>query len=181
MTTETETPQSHAEKHPYFRRLDDDTVVDEVHITTIPRFKESGLSGDEWRFHARVEFRRKGVLVGYEDHHSITKALAHIARFAAYGAIAPADLKFGYETEDPKAHAELWRHLDEDFCAQIGCAEPWTVEYRMIKTGCGRCGVVEDIESIDWKNYRRRFCDKHANRGDSDLDDSDRNYIRVER
>ncbi len=38
----------------------DAQAFDEVRIRTVPRWKESGLSGDEWRISATVEFWRKG-------------------------------------------------------------------------------------------------------------------------
>ena len=170
------------EHHPWFRRLADDGYVDDIHLRTVPRFKTSELSGDEWRVHVRVEFRRKGVLVGYEDYRHIAEALAHLARYAGWGkGIAPASLRMGDKEPDHVADAERMRHTDEDFCAQPGCAEPWTVEYRMSSTGCECCGETTDIATTEWKDYRRRFCDRHAMRGDADLDDADRNYVRIGR
>lgn len=34
----------------------DAQAFDEVRITTVPRWKESELSGDEWRISAKMEF-----------------------------------------------------------------------------------------------------------------------------
>ena len=37
----------------------DDEWYDEVRITTVPRYKTSSLSGDEWRTSARIQILRK--------------------------------------------------------------------------------------------------------------------------
>lgn len=44
-------------------RLDDDEFYDEIRITTVPRFKTSELSGDEWRVSTHVVVLRKGRVV----------------------------------------------------------------------------------------------------------------------
>lgn len=46
----------------FHKRLSDDHWWDEVRIVTIPRYKMSGLSGDEWRVSARLQILRKGVI-----------------------------------------------------------------------------------------------------------------------
>lgn len=38
----------------------DAQACDEIRIYTVPRYKTSGLSGDEWRISAVTEFYRKG-------------------------------------------------------------------------------------------------------------------------
>ena len=48
----------------------DGQAFDEIRIKTIPRYKTSGLSGNEWRYHAEVYLLRKGQIVkqrGYGD------------------------------------------------------------------------------------------------------------------
>lgn len=180
MTTEmTGTPTPKAPRA-NFRRLDDDPYVDEVHITTIPRFKESELSGDEWRTGARVEFIRKGVVVGIESYHSVPIALAYIARLGTSRSIPPASLKMSEGDPDYLTESAKMRHTDEDFCAQPGCAESWTVEYRLTARGCGRCGRVESHDEHAYWTDHRRFCDRHKTRGDSNLDDMDSHYELVE-
>ena len=156
-------------EHPpvvWVRRHNDDEWVDEVHIRTVPRFKESHLSGDEWRVSAVVEFKRKGHVVATESYRDVSAALAYIARHAV--GLAPASFK----GTDPY----LTQRLDLDYCAQPGCSNPWTVEYHLTHEGCGRCGAVKEPKYHD---QRRRFCDTHAVRGDSDLDDMDAHYVKV--
>ncbi|KKL50531.1 hypothetical protein LCGC14_2304540, partial [marine sediment metagenome] len=41
-------------------RITDDEGVDQIVIDTVPRYKMSGLSGDEWRVSGRVRFFRNG-------------------------------------------------------------------------------------------------------------------------
>ena len=45
------------------RNHHDDEWYDEIRVTTVPRFKTSGLSGDEWRRSAKVTFLRKGIVL----------------------------------------------------------------------------------------------------------------------
>jgi hypothetical protein len=69
--------------------------------------------------------------------------------------------------------------MAEDLCDQPGCAEPWTVFYRRVKEGCGLCGGRRD--AYEGSNYGQAFCERHAHRGDSSLNDSDDNYEPVVR
>ena len=41
----------------------DAQAFDEVRITTVPRYKMSGLSGDEWRISGKIQLLRKGKVV----------------------------------------------------------------------------------------------------------------------
>jgi len=41
----------------------DAQAFDEVRIVTVPRYKTSGMSGDEWRISATIQFMRKGRIV----------------------------------------------------------------------------------------------------------------------
>ncbi len=49
---------------PHFKLHPDDQGVDRIEIDVVPRFKTSGLSGDEWRVSGRILMFRKGELVG---------------------------------------------------------------------------------------------------------------------
>ena len=44
----------------------DAQAFDEIRIITVPRYKTSGMSGDEWRISARIEFMRNGQVVNTE-------------------------------------------------------------------------------------------------------------------
>lgn len=148
---------------PWYTLIDDDEWIDDINLHIVPRFKESELSGDEWRVSAVVEFSRKGRVVKTESYHDLRTALAHIAHYST--GMYPGSLGI---------MGDVTRTLVDDYCMQPGCPEPWTVEYKMKTEGCGHCGTVAIVP--EYSDKRRRFCDKHKQRGDSSLDDSDRNY-----
>lgn len=61
---------------PSYLRHDDDEWIDEVRIVTVPRWKESELSGDEWRFSTRIELYRKGHLLARSGSGRLRNAVA---------------------------------------------------------------------------------------------------------
>lgn len=148
----------------HFPRHHDDEWVDEVRITTVPRWKSSDLSGDEWRTSAQVTILRKGVVMRSRNYHSISDALRFLGSIVGF---APAD----YESDEPGRDAGL---TEDDRCFQPGCPEPWTVEMNKTKRGC-REGHVENIPQ-DWSQHHVRWCDLHTRRGDCGLDDADDIY-----
>lgn len=139
-------------------RLRGDDHVDEIRLHTVPRFKTSGLSGDEWRFHVEAVAYRKGREVGRTQYGWITAALERIDTWVKDELLCPVE------------NVEL----THDLCDQPGCDQPWTVKYRMIRRGCGDCGSVHE-EEPGWEN-ERAFCADHAKRGDQDVDDNDDMY-----
>ena len=58
------------------RPLEDEAWYDEVRIVTVPRFKTSGMSGDEWRTSAVAQFLRKGEVVASERFSDVKAAAA---------------------------------------------------------------------------------------------------------
>lgn len=154
-------------RHVYFKRLDEDEWYDEVRMSTVPRYKQSGLSGDEWRHHVEIEFLRKGVVLKSKGFHSLKDALAAAPGILFY--YAPAD-------DD----AELVKAKQADFdslCFQPSCANKATVEYRLKKEYCNV--APHDGGHDTHGDTRRRFCDKHKTRGDCGFEDSDMNYETV--
>lgn len=143
-------------------RLADDEFVDEIRITTVPRFKTSGLSGDEWRVSTEVVVFRKGREIGRRSWSRLEWALQRLGPWIEDDLLCP--------VADPR--------MTDDLCMQPGCAEPWAVAYRMTKRGCGRCGDAR--EAREYEDDQRRFCERHARRGDSDPDDMDAIYTPVD-
>lgn len=141
-------------------RLNDDDFIDEIHIRTIPRFKTSGLSGDEWRHSIQVIALRKGRLIGEHSWNKLDWALERLLPWINDELLSPIDKP----------------DISEDRCDQPGCSEPWTVLYRMTKRACGKCGNQEMYAGSEEHPYLRAFCERHAHRGDSDLDDMDSIY-----
>ncbi len=141
-------------------RFNDDEFIDRIVIETIPRFKTSGLSGDEWRYHVQVTGYRKGLVIADRAVGTMKYAQAMLATgdwWTEHEAIPKPDVA-------------------EALCDQMGCDQPWTVLYRLKTRGCGRCGNRHVYAGDEAHPYLRAFCEKHKTRGDSDLDDMDELY-----
>src|SRR5881397_4405734 len=141
----------------------DAQAFDEIRIITVPRFKDSELSGSEWRISARVELWRKGKRI-LEDQFGNVKAAV-----TCLGAIYLRALDDGngcFVGED-------------DLCDQEGCSEQATVFYRVINKYCNEPYIHKGTPP-DNPEYRA-FCERHSVRGDSSFDDSDKNYERMEK
>lgn len=148
--------------HTWYPRHHDDEIIDEIRIITVPRFKESELSGDEWRTSARIEFRRKGKVLHTE---SLT-AMKYAVQFLPYLFVrCQEDGHFDTDKED------------KNCCFQPGCSEQAIVEYRMKTRYCNRCGKEQGI--MTGYEEHRRFCNEHSERGDCGLDDADDNYEEI--
>lgn len=147
----------------FYDRLRDDEWIDEIQLKVVPRFKTSDLSGDEWRISVHATALRKGIVVGSRSWGRMDAALARLQPWIADELLCPID--------NPR--------LTDDLCMQPGCDQQWTVEYRIVEEGCGSCGHVKPLDK-EYFDYRRRFCARHAKRGDQSLHDSDRNYAPVD-
>lgn len=149
------------------RRADrpDSQFVDEIRIVTVPRWKESELSGDEWRISARIDFYRKGVVVGQKG----ARDIEHAARFVDWFLVN------GRETGEIDTPNTLG-----DCCDQEGCCKPWTTRLRL-KKRYGRDGKeIAPSKFMEGVVEYRAFCDEHKRRGDCGLDDADTNYETIE-
>lgn len=135
----------------------DAQAFDEIRIVTVPRFKESELSGDEWRISATVQMFRNGVLVrestGWKN---VDRAANFLSRITA-----EACDEFGGFFAGEKGK-----------CDQEGCSKEATVFYQKKEDWCGSCGKGQSIRGLSF----RKFCERHKKRGDCGLDDSDDNY-----
>lgn len=148
---------------PNYKRHDDDEWFDEIRISVKPRYKTSGMSGDEWRVSALVEVFRKGVLL---KDRSFSK-LHYAADFL------PAILHEMSDEGFSGSHEQF-----ERLCAQPGCKEDGVVEYRIIDQFYPTYG--DKMPKRDYLGeYHRRFCEAHARRGDCGLEDADRNYVLI--
>ena len=147
----------------HFSRHPDDEYIDEISIQTVPRYKTSGLSGDEWRVSARVQFKRKGLVISEKMVSSIEAA----ASYLPWGL-----LTFRDEAQDPN-----WLNREESrgLCLQPGCSELATIIYQLKFKYCH-----EGHKSDPHRPAFRRFCARHARRGDCGLEDADENYTLIE-
>lgn len=134
----------------------DAQAFDEVRFITVPRYKQSGLSGDEWRISIMIEFYRNGKKV-YEG-----------------GGLRNMESAMGF------AYAEYARACDEgngffageeDYCDQEGCSNKAAVKYFLKKKYNN-----DGSEARMFGKEYRLFCDKHKTRGDCGLEDLDSNY-----
>lgn len=141
-----------------FDRHEDDEWYDEIHVYVEERWKESELSGDEWRFAYVAEFRRKGFVQKRAVAHKLEWLLPKIAAHQSFAPVGDDD--------------DARRDFDE-LCFQPGCSEAATLEYRKKKDWCHRCG---NDREISYGEHHRRFCHRHRSRGDCGLDDADANY-----
>ena len=135
----------------------DDEWYDEIRITTVQRYKTSGLSGDEWRRSA-VVFMRKGIVLA-------EKRLSDIATATRW-------LAWGWVDDFGPASKGRTDDFPKDLCDQPGCPEEAVTVYR-IKTLYNRDGTLAEHQADD---QTLQFCARHAERGDFDREDCDDNY-----
>jgi hypothetical protein len=135
----------------------DAQAFDEIRIVTVPRFKESELSGDEWRIHAEAQFYRKGKLIFSQGCRN-TETAAGLLYAWYVGGIG-----------DGKAYYAG----DGITCDQEGCHEPATVRLRRLVDYCDAGHGSAVFES----SLYRHFCERHKERGDCGFDDADANYV----
>src|SRR5207247_526556 len=95
---------------PHFKLHPDDEGVDRIEIQVIPRFKTSGLSGDEWRVSARIVAFRKGEMVGEK---SVTSMAAAVQM-----------LPYLWLTLSDWCAGPLYSGERGGKCQQPGCPEP---------------------------------------------------------
>ena len=136
---------------------------DEIRIVTAPRYKTSGLSGDEWRIHAEIQLWRKGKMV-----HTAGCRNVEVACGMVYSELMRAQ-------DDGKGYFAG----DGVHCDQEGCKELATLRYRVIKDMCAGPGMCGRQKPDYGRVQYRHFCEQHKTRGDCGLDDADSNYERV--
>jgi hypothetical protein len=148
-------------KNAYPKRHNDDGYADELRIVTRERYKTSGLSGDEWRFHRVLQMFRKGRMLFERPFNG------DIAAVASFAPLAMAEfLDGGLPSEIIGFDAEL--------CFQPGCPNPATSTYEIIEE-FGPQGQRLHPEEAFGTKYRK-FCQKHLRRGDCSREDCDANY-----
>lgn len=143
----------------------EDERYDAIAIFVVERWKESELSGDEWRFSWVAQFRRKGetvVTVSANKLHWLLMGLEWRAMIAG---------------EEDKVDREAWGRT-KDKCDQPGCPEIATLFYKRLKRYTAQGEELAPSSYHDGNEYRQ-FCERHRHRGDCDLDDADHNYATI--
>ena len=134
---------------------------DAVTVDTVERWKESELSGDEWRFSYLVKFWRRGEVM--------TQVGA--------GSVEEACLVAAYQYSHTDLEGAPGGYLGDisDLCAQPACPDPWTILLHPVN----RYNRQGTLIGPYYEDDVRGFCDRHRHRGDCGLDDNDRNYTVV--
>lgn len=153
-------PQEPHVRKPWRHRYHDYQPIDEVRIVTVPRYKQSGLSGDEWRTSGKIQYLRKGRVIHEKDCRDVDSALRYgdwwLCEFLERGNYSAG-------------------RADDD-CDQEGCSEKATVTYRLRHRYTRQHG--QRIEGFGMVHIVR-FCERHRHRGDCGIEDSDSNYEEV--
>jgi hypothetical protein len=144
----------------HFKLHPDDEGVDRIEVHVVPRFKTSGLSGDEWRVSACVRFYRKGELVGERSFTRMESALNA--------------MPYLWMTMPDWCQGPLFSGARGGRCQQAGCTEAATVTYRIKQEYSARGEGPLPLSALGAP--LRRFCAVHSHRGDCDLEDTDENY-----
>jgi hypothetical protein len=143
----------------------DDERYDSITIETLERWKDSELSGDEWRFSYLVTAWRKGeqiIVSSWSRLDWALKALQHTIYIRPEGG----DI----------FNREAWDRT-KTLCDQPGCSSTATIFYKRLKPYTKQ---GEELVDHTWRNEYRQFCVRHKHRGDCDLDDADHNYELIE-
>lgn len=137
----------------------DAQAFDEVRIITVPRYKTSEMSGDEWRISATIEFWRKGQKV----HESYASRIEYACTLLGGELLRAQDDAKGYFAGEG------------DICDQEGCAAKADTTLRLKQQFC-RAGHPSNPYEYDNRPLVRKFCSRHSQRGDCGLEDADANY-----
>lgn len=144
------------------KRLSDFEPIDRIELKVIPRYKDSDLSGSEWRTSVLVQFFFKDQLLFEEQFHTMDQAILMLGG------------EWLYKT-NPIPDKVL--KMEDHCCDQPGCSDAalpkkhyLTVEY---SSRGERLDIVKTTES---RPIYRRFCERHSTRGDGSYEDSDSNY-----
>lgn len=172
-----------------------------LRISLQPRFKTSGLSGDEWRHHADFwlpDFARS--FHGFRDALQYSPAFVwkHARGLLERGPVTVTVLrknmcvwKDALGTFADASLGLLWhltvagengatRHLtdteERERCQQPGCSSPPKRLYRLKRYQISRS--ERHMADFEYAFEPRHiwFCDRHAHRGDCGLEDCDKNY-----
>jgi hypothetical protein len=140
-------------------RLPDYEFFDEIRLVSASRWKESEMSGDEWRTIVGIELWFKGQVMARATGRDIKTALM---------------LTCGLIYDDLDYDKKLHLQLDQNCCDQLHCAKNAKVKLWLKKryTPDG-----ETIATTAGTRCYRKFCTEHAVRGhDAGWEDRDTNY-----
>jgi len=144
----------------------DDERFDRIDIQLNERWKESELSGDEYRFSWSAHFIRKGEVILVLS----ASTLDWLLKGLQWRALTSG--------EDGRFDSAAWDRT-RDKCDQPGCAEIPTIFYKRLKRFTKQGDELAPSSYLDGHEYRQ-FCDEHKTRGDCSRDDADHNYEAID-
>src|SRR3990167_5217124 len=124
---------------------------DEFRIVTVPRYKTSELSGNEWRISHKMQLLRKGIVVYESTDRDILIPIRDMV-----------------DKLEEKAHDRGNVFGESYFCDQEGCSSKSDDTKKLLDTDKKEENTI----------FIRRFCKYHSKRGDCGIEDSDDNYQR---
>ena len=139
----------------------DSQKYDKIDIYTVPRWKESEMSGDEYRISANADLYYKGHLIKRMSFSDVDGAKRYLDGAEVYW----------------RESGESFDRVDDSYlCDQESCASIADIKYKRLDAWTSH----GDKETLYDFNLYRVFCNKHKTRGDCALDDADRNYELVD-
>lgn len=136
-------------------------AFDRIELVVTPRYKTSGMSGDEWRISVVAKFHFKGEVV-HEDHFRDMKSALMMLPSSWIQAQEPIPMRV-VEIEKTK-------------CDQPGCSRDAETVYRLKTKYSERGELLDQTKGLASWEQTRQFCGVHCRRGDCNLEDSDDNY-----
>lgn len=149
------------QKRLWHKRLNDWEHFDQVEFKVVPRYKTSGLSGDEWRQHVQVTFSFKGEAIHSCGFRDMKTALAF-----AYPDFA---------RRNEAIHEKVLEMEEAGYCDQPSCKNKATSRLK-IKSHFSARGEALDPSENACSDYYRQFCSVHVRRGDASREDCESNY-----
>lgn len=143
----------------------DDERFDAIDIKVVERWKESDVSGDEWRFSYVAEVKRKG------------ETIISIGTSRLSWLLEGLQWRITTAGEHEQFDREAWERT-KDKCDQPGCALEPIVFYTLLKRYTKGGDELAPNSYYDGFVYRQ-FCERHRRRGDCALDDADHNYDEI--
>ena len=152
---------SDGEKKLSHKRLTDFEMVDEIRISIVPRYKTSGMSGDEWRQHTRIEFMFKGEVIHEAGLNRMEGAIMALGR--------------EYLACSDNGMTDAMMKLDDKKCDQPSCQNDAVARFAIKRhTATDGSWLAED--EMSHHRWYRKFCKVHLRRGDCSREDCDDNY-----
>lgn len=154
----------------HLKPLPEDDGVISVVMKRIPRWKESELSGDEWRYTLSTMVEFKDWFNGGSNKVKIF-GLNFVDMSLKLASLLNEELSHGNQKSVPYMVKEPNEIL---VCFQPGCIEPPANVYIIKQQWTYHPYQGQKMDH--YGKWVRAFCERHSNRGDCDLEDSNNNY-----